>query len=145
MLVQLSIRDIVLIERLDIGRIHGWLAGSYWSPGIARSLVEQAIAGSHPLGAYRDGEQVGFARAIMLNHWYHHRGQLLVYLRLLDVPVPQMPSWLLHTTPSASSSRPDRSSAFLRASTSSPRAGSGSTAARPSPSAAARRMLVAPR
>ena len=51
-------------ERLDIGRIHGWLAGSYWSPGIARSLVERAIAGSHPLGAYRNGEQVGFARAI---------------------------------------------------------------------------------
>lgn len=22
------------------------------------------------------------------NHWYHHRGQLSVYLRLLDVPVP---------------------------------------------------------
>lgn len=30
------------------------------------------------------------ARAIMLNHWYHHRGQLLVYLRLLDIPVPSV-------------------------------------------------------
>ena len=29
-------------------------------------------------------------RAVMLNHWYHHRGQLLVYLRLLDVPVPSV-------------------------------------------------------
>lgn len=27
-------------------------------------------------------------RAILFNHWYHHRGQLTVYLRLLDVPVP---------------------------------------------------------
>jgi uncharacterized damage-inducible protein DinB len=27
-------------------------------------------------------------RTMMLNHWYHHRGQLTVYLRLLDVPVP---------------------------------------------------------
>lgn len=27
-------------------------------------------------------------RSIMLNHWYHHRGQLSVYLRLLKVPVP---------------------------------------------------------
>lgn len=27
-------------------------------------------------------------RSIMLNHWYHHRGQLSVYLRLLGVPVP---------------------------------------------------------
>ncbi len=29
-----------------------------------------------------------FLRAIMLNHWYHHRGQLLVYLRLHNVPLP---------------------------------------------------------
>lgn len=27
-------------------------------------------------------------RNLMLNHWYHHRGQLTVYLRLLDVPLP---------------------------------------------------------
>lgn len=27
-------------------------------------------------------------RTILLNHWYHHRAQLAVYLRLLDVPVP---------------------------------------------------------
>lgn len=34
--------------------------------------------------------RVALLRAIMLNHWYHHRGQLLVYLRLLDVPVPSV-------------------------------------------------------
>jgi uncharacterized damage-inducible protein DinB len=34
--------------------------------------------------------RAAFARAIMLNHWYHHRGQLLVYLRLLDIPVPSV-------------------------------------------------------
>ncbi len=54
--------------RLDVARIHGWLASSYWSPGIKRALVERAIAGSHCLGAYRasaeGGEQVGFARMI---------------------------------------------------------------------------------
>jgi uncharacterized damage-inducible protein DinB len=27
-------------------------------------------------------------RSILLNHTYHHRGQLAVYLRLLDIPVP---------------------------------------------------------
>lgn len=42
-----------------------------------------------------------FLRDIMLNHWYQHRGQFSVYLRLLDVPVPS--SW----GPSA-----DESSAF---------------------------------
>jgi uncharacterized damage-inducible protein DinB len=34
--------------------------------------------------------RIGFLRAIMLNHSYHHRGQLSVYLRLLDVPVPSI-------------------------------------------------------
>lgn len=29
-----------------------------------------------------------FLRDIMLSHWYQHRGQFSVYLRLLDVPVP---------------------------------------------------------
>src|SRR5580765_8779829 len=31
-----------------------------------------------------------FVRAIMLNHWYHHRGQLLVYLRMLNLSVPSV-------------------------------------------------------
>jgi len=29
-------------------------------------------------------------RSIVINHWIHHRGQLSVYLRLLDVPVPSI-------------------------------------------------------
>ena len=34
--------------------------------------------------------RAAFVRAIMLNHWYHHRGQLLVYLRLLNQSVPSV-------------------------------------------------------
>lgn len=34
--------------------------------------------------------KASLVRAIALNHWYHHRGQLSVYLRLLDVPVPSI-------------------------------------------------------
>ena len=34
--------------------------------------------------------RIGVIRMIALNHWYHHRGQLSVYLRLLDVPVPSI-------------------------------------------------------
>ena len=34
--------------------------------------------------------RIAVLRAIMLNHWYHHRGQLSVYLRLLDIPVPSI-------------------------------------------------------
>ncbi len=32
--------------------------------------------------------RLAMLRSLMLNHWYHHRGQLVVYLRILDVPVP---------------------------------------------------------
>ena len=34
--------------------------------------------------------RAAFVRLIMMNHIYHHRGQLSVYLRLLDVPLPSI-------------------------------------------------------
>ncbi|MGH2373411.1 MAG: DinB family protein [Gammaproteobacteria bacterium] len=34
--------------------------------------------------------RVALLRSIMLNHWYHHRGQLTVYLRELGVPIPSI-------------------------------------------------------
>jgi uncharacterized damage-inducible protein DinB len=34
--------------------------------------------------------RIGFLRSILLNHSYHHRGQLSVYLRMLDVPLPSI-------------------------------------------------------
>lgn len=34
--------------------------------------------------------RISFLRSVMLNHWYHHRGQLCVYLRELDVAVPSI-------------------------------------------------------
>jgi uncharacterized damage-inducible protein DinB len=48
--------------------------------GNWRLMVHGKEASSRP--------RVEMLRSIMLNHWYHHRGQLSVYLRLLDVPVP---------------------------------------------------------
>jgi uncharacterized damage-inducible protein DinB len=32
--------------------------------------------------------RIGFLRSVILNHWYHHRRQVTVYLRELGVPVP---------------------------------------------------------
>ena len=46
------------------------------------------VAGDQEIAAMPRG---AFLRNIMLNHWYQHRGQFCVYLRLLDVPVPS--SW----------------------------------------------------
>jgi uncharacterized damage-inducible protein DinB len=34
--------------------------------------------------------RAAFLRSVMLNHWYHHRGQLSTYLRQLDVPLPSI-------------------------------------------------------
>jgi uncharacterized damage-inducible protein DinB len=34
--------------------------------------------------------RIGFLRSVLLNHVYHHRGQLSVYLRMLEVPVPSI-------------------------------------------------------
>ena len=46
---------------------------------------------------FKRGEETMFeqprgsmVRGVMLNHWYHHRGQLTVYLRMLDVPLPSI-------------------------------------------------------
>jgi uncharacterized damage-inducible protein DinB len=55
-------------------------------------LTEERARG--PWALLMNGKQlfsqprIGMLRSIMLNHWYHHRGQLSVYLRMLDVPVP---------------------------------------------------------
>jgi uncharacterized damage-inducible protein DinB len=45
------------------------------------------MAGGHEIMAM---PRAAMARMIMLNHWYHHRGQLLVYLRMHDVPLPSV-------------------------------------------------------
>jgi uncharacterized damage-inducible protein DinB len=75
---------------------------------LVPALAESVAKAKRALGAYddtkmaatwrlqKDGREVlamprvAFVRAIMLNHWYHHRGQLLVYLRLLNLPVPSV-------------------------------------------------------
>jgi uncharacterized damage-inducible protein DinB len=46
------------------------------------------MAGDKELFAQPRGE---FLRDVMLSHWYQHRGQFSVYLRILNVPVPA--SW----------------------------------------------------
>lgn len=72
--------------RLDLGAVHTFLErDSYWARGIARSVLERAVANSLPFGVYRGAEQVGFARVISdyatyayLNDVYilaPHRGQ----------------------------------------------------------------------
>jgi len=62
----------------------------------ARALIESMDDGAfmQPWSLLRAGQamftmpKVAVVRSFVFNHLYHHRGQLSVYLRLLDVPVP---------------------------------------------------------
>lgn len=50
---------------VDLDVVHAFLAASYWSPGIARERVAQAVAGSLPFTLRApDGAVVGFARVV---------------------------------------------------------------------------------
>ena len=62
---------------------------------IRSALSELDEHRAHELWRMQFGDREVFAiprlqvvRTVGLNHWYHHRGELVVYLRLLDVPVP---------------------------------------------------------
>jgi len=46
--------------------------------------------GGTPFHGLRGGRlrQRALRELLRLNHWYHHRGQLVVYLRQLEIPVP---------------------------------------------------------
>jgi len=75
---------------------------------LVPSLTDSVSRAKKALGAFDDAKmgamwrlqsggkdilampRAAFVRAIMLNHWYHHRGQLLVYLRLLNLSVPSV-------------------------------------------------------
>jgi Uncharacterized protein conserved in bacteria len=71
---------------------------SYYGEKLAGALEAIKVATNEQLmqqWLFRRGEHVilkgsryNAIRSFMLNHNIHHRGQLSVYLRLLDVPVP---------------------------------------------------------
>ncbi len=50
--------------RLDLEVIHGYLYHCYWSPGIPRAAVAQAIQHSLCFGLYEENKQIGFARVV---------------------------------------------------------------------------------
>lgn len=50
--------------RMDVDVIHGFLARSYWSPGIPREIVVKAMEHSLCFGLFHEDTQVGFARIV---------------------------------------------------------------------------------
>ena len=83
-------------------------SGSAGASELVRVLDESVTKAKRVLGGMDDatmqatwrllrGEQeilamprAAFLRTVMLNHWYHHRGQLSTYLRALGQPVPSI-------------------------------------------------------
>jgi GNAT superfamily N-acetyltransferase len=53
-------------SRLDRAAIHAYIGGvSYWAKGRTRGRQDELIdASGHVVGLYKDGEQIGFARAV---------------------------------------------------------------------------------
>ena len=50
--------------QLDLGVIHSFLTESYWAKGVTEDVVARSIEHSICFGVYKDGKQVGFARAV---------------------------------------------------------------------------------
>ena len=72
-----SLRESVAKAKRTLGTFDDERMGAMW---------RLQIGGKEVLAMPR----VAFVRGVMLNHWYHHRGQLLVYLRLLNQSVPSV-------------------------------------------------------
>jgi len=103
------VSDIIHIDDFDFTKDFNFkpriAATSEELLGIFQTTLDKAIADLSNVSeddleknwTVRRGEQVMFVtpkkisiRNWTLNHMIHHRGQLSVYLRLLDVPVPGM-------------------------------------------------------
>nr|WP_198160739.1 GNAT family N-acetyltransferase [Pedobacter panaciterrae] len=52
-------------QNMDVSTVHRFLSeNSYWAKGISYELVNNSLANSFCVGAFVDGEQVGFGRVI---------------------------------------------------------------------------------
>jgi GNAT superfamily N-acetyltransferase len=51
-------------SQLDEGWVHAELSKTYWAANRPRSMIEKAIRNSLCLGLYRNGQQIGFCRAV---------------------------------------------------------------------------------
>lgn len=79
-----SVAEIRACHQQSVAKARAALAE--WSEALLAGQW-RLVRGDKVLMAASRGE---FARSILLNHLYHHRGQLTVYLRLLDRPLPSV-------------------------------------------------------
>jgi uncharacterized damage-inducible protein DinB len=82
--VPAGVDEIHSVFRENVEAAEAYLSGmdEEAAQGAWRLVIKGKEVSSRP--------RVAVVRSLMLNHWYHHRGQLSVYLRLLEVPVPSI-------------------------------------------------------
>ncbi len=74
--------DLVALVEESVQDAKNWLASV--DDDQAFAIWRGAVEGEEMVALPR----IAVIRSMIFNHWYHHRGQLCVYLRLLDIPVP---------------------------------------------------------
>ena len=113
--MRLALRDGYELDddpaRIDRDAVHVYLVGSYWAEGRRREVQDALIdSAARVVGLYRDGELVGFTRAISDGHVQSyladvyvlegHRGRGLG-VELVRFSVDEGPlagtKWYLHT------------------------------------------------
>jgi len=79
-----SVAKEELLEAFErsVAAARDWLE---WLDDEQAAALYHARLGGHELFA---APRRTLVRSLMFNHWYHHRGELCVYLRLLGVPLP---------------------------------------------------------
>ncbi|HEX7580695.1 MAG TPA: DinB family protein [Thermoanaerobaculia bacterium] len=74
--------------------VEGFAANCAAAKGAMNQLDDTKLLASWKLSAggipILEMPRAAFLRSLLLNHSVHHRGQLSVYLRLIDVPVPSI-------------------------------------------------------
>jgi uncharacterized damage-inducible protein DinB len=90
----LSTREKVPAPPTAAGIVDGFAANCAAAKAALNQLDDARLLASWKLSAggvpILEMPRAAFLRNILLNHSVHHRGQLSVYLRLLDVPVPSI-------------------------------------------------------
>ncbi len=74
--------DLIALMEESVADAKEWLASVDDEQAFA--IWRGAVEGNEVAAAPR----IAVIRTMIFNHLYHHRGQLCVYLRLLDIPVP---------------------------------------------------------
>jgi len=66
MMLHANYKIIEGLENTDLERVHAWLASTYWTPGIAREIVERAAKNSAlVINVFAlSGEQAAYGRIV---------------------------------------------------------------------------------